>query len=164
MAILTDARNAVWSAIDNYASLNGAFNQKFRYDKEQSTWENIEPSISDLSAIAIVPINMSPEWWTNRMQNWPYVLDVTLWTKNWHLEPAEELIEKVILAMYRATPSGSSVPYIKKATGYHPTKHGPATFQASRLTDAKNGQGTKVIITRMQVSLRIHRDPFGDDA
>lgn len=165
MALLTDARLSVWTAIDNHdelidlnSSTGRAFNATYRFDDEMALLAEIRPALGDLPALAIFPASIRPVWWTNTQQHWPYFLDVTLWTQDWNLPQAESLIEKVCNAIFRAHPEGSSVSYVKDACGYDP-RLGDFAFVAARVgKDSK----LKVIETRLSIALLLNKDPFAD--
>lgn len=162
MALLTTARRSLWTAIDNYAPLRQVgvprLQQTYRFDDQMPLQKTIQPSISRLPALAIFPQSVAPFWWTNEMQQWPVLYQFLLWTPHWSLPPAEELIELVIDAIYRATPADSTVPYVKAATGYYPLRVGPITFAKD---EAGDGQAkVKAIRTEAAITLRTTKDPF----
>lgn len=158
MAVLTEARRAVWQAIDNWPALSNAFAQKVRYDRELSMLDNVEPSISDLPAIAIAPVSNVPDWFLNRVQHWVYLLDLTIWTPDWVLEPAEDLLEKTMDALYRSRPNAASGPTYLET--YLPFKTlGTASIQAINLTES---EGPQVMKTTITISLSIRKAPFGN--
>lgn len=159
MAVLTDARNAVWQAIDNWPALLGVFKQSFRHEVEMMLQE-MEPSISDFPCIAVTPAEVVPSWFTNQAQQWPYTLNVAIWTPDWILAPAEQLIEDVVSAIYKASATVGGPTYIKAATGFHPERLGPMTLQPMKLNDSDDGDGTKAIRTSIAITLRINRNPF----
>lgn len=168
MPLLTVARESLWDAIDNWPELKrqpddvGAsiFNQLYRFDDEMPLLDEIAPSLAELPALAIMPTSVTPAWYTNEMQTWPVLFDVVLWTQDWSLPEPEDLMEKVINAIYRATassPPGNTVPYVKAATGYYPQRLGPISFARSRVGEE---QTLKVIVTTAVVTLRTQKDPF----
>ena len=160
MAVLTDARNAVWQAIDNWPALANAFALKLKHDAEMSLMQDGEPSISDFPCIAITPADVVPNWFTNQSQFWPYTLNIAIWTPDWKIALAEDLVEKVVSAIYQASATPGGVPYIKAATGYHPERIGPMTMQPARLRNTDDGEGTQAMRTGIALTLRINRNPF----
>jgi hypothetical protein len=162
MPLLTTARESLWTAIDNWPELqsNGSsvFHQTYRFDDETPLLQELIPSLSRLPALAIFPASASPVWWTNEMQQWPALYDLVLWTPCWNIATAEDLIEKVINAIYRATPPESSVPYVKQATGYYPARLGPITF--ARVDAGAVDRPLKITETKASITLRTNKDPF----
>lgn len=166
MPLLTDARQSVWTAIDNWPPLADAststgrvFNATYRFDDEMALLSEIAPSLSDLPALVILPLSAVPAWYTNEMQVWPLLLEITLFTQDWNLGQAEDLIERVCDAIYQSHPAESSVPYVKSATGYYPQRLGPIAFHPTRVG---KDQKLKVIQTKLTIALRLQKDPFGD--
>lgn len=159
MAALTDARRAVWKAIDNWPDLQNVFAQRLDFENDQSMHEDQpEPSISDVPAIAIVPVSNTPQWFHHRQQHWILALDITIWTPGWILETAEDLLEKLLDAFWRSKPGDTGPTYLEP---YQPFQTmGNASFDPARLSDSEGG-GTQVMITRTQLALSIRKDPFG---
>lgn len=164
MSFLTDARLSLWTAIDEWPDLadestetGRVFNATYRFDDEMALLSEIVPSISDLPALVILPVSITPAWYTNEMQVWPLLLDVTLFTQDWNLGQAEDLIERVCDAIYQAHPEESSVPYVKTATGYYPQRLGPITFTP---TSVGSVSPIKVIQTKLTLALRLQKDVF----
>lgn len=160
MAALTDARNAVWDAIDNAAALADVFAQKFKLNDEMFLWNRREPSISDLPAIMITPRQIDPQWVLNVAQEYPYLLVVTIWTADFYLPQAEDLAEKVWKAIYQTGPS-ATVSYVQAATGYRNKGGIPVTFEPMFLGDNGEGQNRIAVIkTELSVLLRLRQNPF----
>ncbi len=177
-ALLTVARKALWNCIDNWSELKKSpgdagstiFNQTYRFDSEMPLLEEIAPSISDLPALAIMPSSVVPVWWTNEMQQWPATYDIVLWTQDWSLPEAEDLIEKVINAIYRSVhPQSGSTPFsfIKApstatppGTGYYPQRLGPITFARTKIQVAGDDDPIRVMQTTVQMTIRNQKDPF----
>lgn len=163
--LLTTARLSLWDAIEHWPALQRfppadtslLFERTYRLDDESLLLSEIVPSLSDLPALAILPTSVTPAWFTHEMQTWPVLFDVTLWTADWHLPEAESLIEHVIDAVYRSHAEGSSVSYVKQATGFHPQRLGPITFDYTRLGPDRE---LTAIVTRTLITLRTSKDPF----
>lgn len=157
MAILTEARLAVWRAIETWSETAGAFARRVRFDGDAPIGKELPFAAVDLPAILIQPVSIIPEWTTNGVQNWPLVLEITIWTADWRLSAAELLVENVLDAIYQAGPDGSSVSYIKQATGYHADRIGSVLMQRTML-----GNKTKfpVIESRITLGLRLQQSPF----
>lgn len=162
MSILTDARNALWDAIDNWPGLESestttgrAFQQTFRFNDDSDLGSAIQPALGDLPAVAILPVSSAPEWFTHELQQWPLLFEFRLWTADWSLPEAEALLEATIRAIYQAGEI-PGVSYVKATTGYHPRQLGPLTFEFARAGD----RGPKVTLARFTLGLRVMMDPF----
>lgn len=159
MAALTEARLAVWQAIDNYAPLANVFRQKLRWDKEQAMLEQVEPSISDLPCISIRSGRVDPEWFTHQQQHLAYLLIIEIWTADWIQEPAEDLFEKTMDALYRSRPGSSGPTYLEPYMPFQVMPSGP--IQGHLLSDSEDG-GTQVMLSTIQFSPNIRKNPFGN--
>jgi hypothetical protein len=93
LPILTQIRNAVWSAIDSYAALNtgiGKLNRKYKWDDSGATLDpNLTPALGELPALSIYQSGDSSPWSTNQEQQIAAVLECKLWTPELHLRRAE---------------------------------------------------------------------------
>lgn len=154
MAILTDARLAVWDAIDNWGPLQGRFRQKMRFAPSVAgklTQEADEPSGVDFPAISIAPSAINPVWLGNQIQFRPLSLTVTIWTRGWNsVGESEELWEGVIDAIYKCKLPDNSDTYIGAATNA-----GPYGFGNSRWTRVKFANETKAWSHSFDVVLKI---------
>lgn len=167
MALLTNARRAIWSAIDNWPDLAGAFNLKLRFDSVGADQDDgalsggmltdtLEPSLSDLPAISVIPTTVDPSWWTHEMMTFLASYQVVIWTRDWYLPDAEDLIEKTWKAIWQAAASDSSAGYVKVATGYHPKRIGPIQWQMASVGRDRSLRATRV---QMTLGLRTQQDP-----
>ena len=155
MAILTDARQAAWNAIDNWPALENAFRQKLRYEPSTTGKLGIadsdEPSGVDFPAIGIFPSVVNPTWLGNQVQFRPVSLTVSIWTRGWNsLLTSEQLWEDVIDAIYKCKLPDDSDTYIGAAT-----MHGPYGFGNSRWTKVTFANGQKAIAHSFDVVLKI---------
>lgn len=155
MAILTDARQAVWDAIDNWPTLSGAFRQKLRYEPDVtgklSNPESDEPTGMDFPAIGVFPSVVNPAWLGNQVQFRPYSLSVQIWTAGWKSLPQnEQLWQDVIDAIYKCKLPDNSDTYIGAAT-----MHGPYGFGNSRWLKVTTKSGQRAISHTFDVVLRI---------
>lgn len=169
MAILTTAREAVWTAIDNWPSLKReddtlVFQTTYRFSEDDELQKpslvEVRPSISDLPALAIYPVNVVPQWWTNQNQQLPYFLQFSIFTQDWWLEEPENLYEEVVKAVYRAKPEpgGVNIPsYVKTACGYDPLRNGPVTFSRIKL---ESENGPRITQVDFQIALRLTFNPL----
>lgn len=163
MALITDCRNSIWSAIDNAAELADAFAYKFRFNKnsdETEVFDSLEPSISDLPGIMIMPTQIEPVWAVNVGQEYTAPFVVTIWTPDWDLETAEALSEKVQRAIWQTGPS-ANVSYIRSVTGFLPRGGLSALHEFTRLGgDGGNNRGVRVTKTTITVVLRPRQNPL----
>ena len=155
MAILTDARQAVWDAIDNWPALSGAFRQKLRYEPNISGKLGIrdadEPSGVDFPCIAVAPSVINPIWLGNTIQFRPLSLTITIWTEGWNSLPTnEQLWEDVIDAIYKCKLPDNSDTYVGAATA-----HGPYGFGNSRWVRSTFTSGQKAWAHSFDVVLKI---------
>lgn len=155
MAILTDARNAVWDAIDNWPALSGAFRQKIRFEPSQAGKLMMpakdEPSGVDFPAISVAPSAVNPVWLGNQVQFRPVSLSIQIWTSGWDSLPQnEQLWEDVVEAIYKAKPDGGGDTYIGSATA-----HGPYGFGNSRWVRVTFPNGQKAWSHTFDVVLKI---------
>lgn len=163
MALLTDLRNSIWSAIDNAAELSGAFAYKFKFNKndpETEILDNLEPAISDLPAIMVMPTQIEPTWVLNVGQEYTSPFAVTIWTADWDLETAEALSEKVQRAIWQTGPS-ANVSYVRSVSGFLPRGGLSALHEFQRLGgDGGDNRGVRVTKTTITVVLRPRQNPL----
>lgn len=155
---LTDARRAMWSAIRAWPDTKNAFQKQFDFEKESAGVYDIAPSISDFPCIAIFPGGVDPQWWTNRMQQWPYSLIVTVWTADWYLPQSEILSRKVIDAIFQAKPTDPGPTYIETTLLGKIPRLSPIRFERTKLGE---GEKTKAIRADITIELPITYDPLG---
>ncbi len=155
--VLATARSAVWDAIDHFAALEERFVRKFASDADLAELLLRDPAPHELPAVALTWQAMPTDWWTNQQQQWQPTLAVTLWLPaTWHAA-AEHLAQQVCLAVYRATPEASTVPYVKAATGHHPKRSGPINVQP--VVIGRSGL-TQAIRVDVSFVLRTNLNPF----
>lgn len=156
--VLTDARNAVWDAIDNHADTRDLFKKKFRFNDEGSCMTEPEPALSDLDAISIFPMSFVPKWYTNERQEWPYALRVVMWFGGWKVTRAETALLKVARAIQDAKPQGSSAAYINRVSGCNGVKVGPSGgILITRIREKENP--IKVVKATLEFVLRCSFQP-----
>lgn len=147
---LTTARQSVWSAIDNWAGLDGVFRKKFRFESantagapEAAHRPDAPTSQTDLPAIAIMPGAVTPQWATNLQADHPYTLVIRYWTAGRHVDKSEEIWDQIIQAVHRAKPDGNLDidTYVKEGTGYAvPAGYGPSRMSFVKLGNQGNQQ------------------------
>jgi hypothetical protein len=105
MAILTDARNGIWNAIENWAPLSGVFRRKFKFEKAGDVPAGLVlPMPGDCPAISIFPIASPDGWQTNQTRKTMYTLQVSIFTANLTLPAGEALWEEVVRGIYQSRP------------------------------------------------------------
>lgn len=162
MPSLTTAREALWSAIDNWPDLlpggRPAFKRTIRHgDDEGLLMSAQDVGIGDLPAIEIAPARLEPRWYLQRNMEFPLVLDVKL--IGLRLSELEDLVEKVWKAFYQAAPAEHpTVCYLRAATGYYPTRLGPITTQVVQLGKERK---TRAWLFTLQIGLKFLGDPLG---
>lgn len=110
--ILTQAREAVWDAIDAYAPLNDKFKSKYRFREGEGGLTPIEPSFANMPALRIWPGSGTSAWILNQAQGFVYPMTFTIWTPGHSLDLPEELFQRVTEAVYqglRSSPIGLKV-------------------------------------------------------
>jgi hypothetical protein len=164
MALLTDARNGLWQAIDNWPALKlnagdakaTVFRKTFRFDSDAPHQRMVMPSLSEMPCLAIRSVQVDPQWINNRQQGWPIAYLLTMWTAHWVLAQPEGLFEDVMNALYRSV-NGSNVEYVRAATGYPVMSYGDVSFEPIEMGEQN---GIKAIRTSWTVGLRTTKDPF----
>lgn len=158
--ILTTARNALWDSITNWHETASAFRRQYRFDSPNDFQPVINPSMSDLPAVAILLTALTPQWRNTDYQLWHLRYRVQMWTYGWSLTEPEALLEKLFNAFHRATPVGSSASYIKTATGHHIVPNEESIdFATVTLTDEEGRPHCQAIRTEFQLTLRPTKQP-----
>lgn len=154
-AILTKARQAVWSAIEDWPALRGRLKRTWRFEDSAAMQETLEPTIGDLPALAIYP-SKSPatEWIVHQTQRLPYTLELKLWTRNWTLLDGELLWEEITRALFQSAPTGQPT-HVFLGTGHNGVELGPLAVSRQRLGD----KGPTVTLWQWSITLRIHWNP-----
>lgn len=150
MGIITQARLAIWQAIDNYPPLNpggiSLFKHTYRYDSTPANFLiEVGPALSEMPVLGMFPSHAVPEWWTNQIQAIPFAVNLVAWTPEADLELAERIPELLIYALHQ---SGPEPGFVKRTTGYYPTACGPVQFQKTKLGAIRTLQ---TIVLRLQI-------------
>ena len=172
LPILTAARRSLWDAINAWPALKrdpadvvaSFFAKRITLDDDSDAMSTIEPAIGELPAITILPARVSPMWWLNQTQKFPMIFQVKIWLNDWKIPVAERVAEDVWNAIWRATPPGSTVTYVKAATGYYPVMVSPIDIRPARLGEERAGttsQRPKITAVSFQVTLSATKNPFG---
>jgi hypothetical protein len=165
---LTTARNALWLAIDNWRETVEAFHKKWTFNRTDKSLKRPGPGLGDLPAIAIWTESFDQEWFNNIETKWPVQYRITIWTRDWELSEAEDLLHRVWRALYLAKPEGSNVEYLKAACGGLIPMPGPVTFRRAYISDAAiesvgKDDRTPVTVTDFTVVLKTRQSPFDED-
>lgn len=158
----TDARAAIWDAIENYAALNpsgaSVFKRKIKHEGQTGGLDSIiQSGLGDLPSIEIVPSTQDYQPQTNRMTEFPYNVEVRL--LGLYLDKLETYAQDIVKAVYQqGAPATPTVSYVKAATGYHPQAVRVATPQIVPLGRGKAPKAWGMVMT---FSLKFQYDPFG---
>lgn len=149
---LTDARLAVWQAIDEYPDTQELFKTKFRFGSESTLVTETSPSFSDLDSLWIMPMRAMPKWYVTTKQTFALGLAVVMYTKDWNLRVPEQNLLKIARAIHRAKPENGVI----YTAPYAPQVGPNATFQNIKIGDQNP---VRAIKTTMEVVLRVHFQP-----
>lgn len=149
---LTDARLAVWQAIDEYEDTAHLFKTTFRFGGESTLVTETAPSFSDLDSLWIMPMRAMPKWYVTTKQTFALGLAVVMYTKDWKLDTAEKNVLKIARAIHRAKPENGVI-----YTAPYAPQVGPNTSFQNIKIDDKNP--IRAIKTTMEVVLRVHFQP-----
>jgi hypothetical protein len=159
----TDARIAMWNAIEACAALNpggvSVFKRKFKHETgEGGTLETIiQSGLGDMPSIEIMPGSQTFKWQTQRMAEFPYNVDVRL--IHTRLYRLEQYAQDIIKAVWQQAPPASAVPYIKSATGYNPQSVSVSVPTLAKIGDRT--QAVKAWAMTLTFQLQFQYDPFG---
>lgn len=104
MALLTECRQAVWTAIEAWPALS-VVKRRYKYEDRPGLTpggnQNLTPTMGDLPALRIYPAGSVSPWVLNQSQEVRYSLEFTLWTREWQVLQAEEIWEETLKALYQ---------------------------------------------------------------
>ena len=158
----TDARIALWNAIESYPALNpngtSVFKRKFKHESgEGGTLQTIiSTSLGDMPSIEILPGRQEFKWQTQRMADFPYNVDVRLVGSR--LYRLEQFAQDIIKAAFQQG-AGSGMSFIKAATGYNPQSVLVSVPTLARIGDRT--QAVKAWAITISIGLQFQFDPFG---
>ncbi len=137
MSKLTEARLAVWQAI-NHWSWPEEFEWAKKYESDAHTAEMMlrGPAPHQLPAIALAWANLTVEEVANLIQHQISPLQISMWFAADQLSVAEEISDQILKCICQSAPEGSSVTYIRQAIGYAPRPLGPMTLKAVKLGES----------------------------
>ena len=159
----TDARRAMWDAIESFPALNpdgsSVFKRKFKHESgDGGTLQTIiQSGIGDLPSIEILPGRQDFKFQTQRMADFPYTLDVRL--IHTRLYRLEQYAQDLIKAVWQQCPENSSVPFIKSATGYYPQSVAVSVPTLAKI--GQHNQALKAWAITVTFQLQFQYDPFG---
>lgn len=143
--ILTKVRRAAWDAIDHWSEFTeDTWARKFRDDVDLDELSLHDPARFELPAIAITWGPTQPEWIAHTVQGWPSTLVVTAWFPAHQSTLAEYRAWQIVRALYQCAPSGSSVSYIRAASGQIPSKNSPINLQPVELGRSRQLKAIKL--------------------
>jgi len=155
---LTEIRQAMWNAIDNYSHLSTSFEQKYKFDGETSLIDpdSFTPELGACPAIGIWPNGGGFPWFTNTEQKASCQFDIIIWTPGWELASTsnkpERLLMQVLSALWMSGPSSEddeNQSYLKQASCFFPKNVG---FKIDR---AKTGSNASNELTRTTLSVTL---------
>lgn len=174
----TVARNAIWNSILNYTHddwglvdltrpTGTLFGKIYRHDEEQAGRVALEPSPSDLPAIEVTPQNVVPRWWTGNLQQYPQFYRIRIWSRDWNLTTADDLLFRVQRSLFAPSHPLGDFSYIKAPPTQSPpgigreAQMGPFTRSFQWVAVEQETDGTKVTVTDLSVILTINDAIFG---
>lgn len=174
MPLLTDARRSVWTAIDNWPALDGAFKRKYRFDKSQESASPPQPrssvdrpqSVQDFPALSIKPGRIKPEWMTNQTRKHPYLLECGIWTVGWDsVAENEGLWEDIVDAIFNYTADGQTITEVQRQSGQRPSQPSPGSFNFGRMADrtvraTERTEGIPFLLHTFGIQLNIAYQPI----
>jgi len=166
LPILTQIRNAVWYAVDNYTALNtgvGKLNGKFKWDDSGATLDpGFVPGFGELPALSIYQSTDTSPWSTNQEQQIACALECTLWTPELYLRPAELIWQLFHRAIWDQT-TGVRLQTVAGSVVQPMMMTGPAKFQRVPAKDSE-GTGDTAYMTQCQwlLNLNVRWNPIYD--
>ena len=155
MPILTDARNSLWDAIDNWPAFSGVFKRKYKFNGDDSP--ELNPNADQLPAIAIYPDPGVSRMVLNRAHQHDYRLLILVFTATWNLTKPDEYWQEIVKAAWQSA-GDVGTPYVKLATGFYPQND--FTVDYDRIMLAGNPP-KKATLTTIGLSLQVRFDPQG---
>lgn len=154
MPALTDARNAVWDAIENWSELKSDGNSVFkrRYKLNGDDAAEVGPRYEHLPALMLEYDNSPITQVLNKRHQVDASFLLRMWTADWNLENAELYELEIIKALFQSKSNGTT--YIEVATNFAPQN--TFTLEHERITvEADDENSRKAIETRIRFKLRV---------
>lgn len=162
---LTDLRELIWSALENYSPLDLSGWSKFKEDGTDPYFDHDSqtPEMTSLPAIGVWPSTLSSaQWFENTNQLVKVRFEIVIWTPGYELSSAQSKPERWIWlireALWRAGSGGSTdsaASYIKLGTCFYPTVLG-GSYRKIKFGNDKSRAATRSSLT---VELTIKDDP-----
>ncbi len=161
LPILTQIRQAVWTAVEANTQLDGLIQGRFHWDDSGATLlPDMVPALGDLPALSIYPVSVATPWLTNQQQMIANVLEIKLWTPELSVRLPELLWQLFCRAVWadgtgvRAQSTASFIVEDLIVTA-------PAAFTRLPLTD---DEGDTVTMTQCQwnVTFNVRWNPRTD--
>lgn len=152
MAVLQDAYDSLWDAIDNWAYFSGVFKRTYRFDGDDSP--EINPKQAQLPALAIYPDPGTSRMALNRAHEHKFQLLLMIFTPTWNLENPFTYWQEIHKAAWQSD-GGGGVPYVKNVTGFYPENDSQVDFDRIIL------DGGKATLTTLRLTLKVRFNPQG---
>lgn len=161
MAALTDARNAIWDAVDNWSGLqsggSSVFKRTYRFDGDDSP--EISPHPDQLPALAVEYADSTVFEAKNRTWEYDAGFRFLFWTTSWNLVNCELYELELIKALFQSSANGTA--YIVAATGFLPQNRFEIERTRVKISSPKGGQEVKAMETRIKFRLRVRFNALG---
>ncbi len=155
MPALTDARLAIWDAVENWAGLQSGgvsvFKRLYKFDGDDSP--EISPHPDQLPALLVDRPDDGVSEEKNRIWEWNAGFKFLMWTTSWNLANPELYEIELIKALFQSAANGT--PYIVAATGFLPQNNFSIKHTRVKIDD------TKVIEMEMLFRLRVRFNALG---
>lgn len=158
-ALLTQARLAVWAAIENWDWPAG-FEWQRLFKSDADTEELLlreKPALDELPALAVDWQPFTTEDVLNILQKIPAVIRLRAWLPAGSLGLAETISQELLMAVCRSTPEGGTVSYVRAAIGHLPRPLGPCLIQSISLPGRED---RKAIQITLSIGLPIYLDLY----
>lgn len=101
MAFLTDARRAVWGAVNIWPGLS-IIKKRVKFEDAPGAvlGRDVIPTIGDMPQLEIFPAGVQTGWVLNQTHRIIYPLEFRLWTPNTQVLQAEHIWQESIKAVY----------------------------------------------------------------
>lgn len=158
-AKLTQLRQSLWDAVDNYAPLQqylGSDGRRVRHEDDSPLLPiPYVPSAGDLPALEIVPPTADTPWYRNQTQMNSLAIRLNAWTVSTDVREAEFYWELLNASFWQAKPAGSSISYVHAVADPHSLVQS-TTFT---LIDVPEPEAIQCIQITMAIMLKVQWNP-----